>query len=260
MKTIEVDGARLAYSISGNGNRAIAFAHGWCSMSAHWQAQVEYFAPTRRVICWDRRGMGASTCGQPAESPARHADDLLAILDHEGIERVTVVGHAGGGPSALTFATRHAARTAALVMVDTRLNGPTSSGRPSGFAFGVEKMIERLGAPDSDTFFAATYAGYFGRRAAPDVVAAAVANALATPRTIAAAEVSHMVGDTAALAGEVRCPVLWVSAMADDSAPVRAAFERVTIGHVVGSGHFVQVEVPEQLNLMIEAFLADELG
>jgi pimeloyl-ACP methyl ester carboxylesterase len=69
----------------------------------------------------------------------------------------------------------------------------------------------------------------------------------------------HIATDTASLAAQVRCPVLWVSAQADDTAAVRGWFERVTVGHVVGSGHFVQLEVPEQLNLMIEAFLADEV-
>jgi hypothetical protein len=49
--------------------------------------------------------------------------------------------------------------------------------------------------------------------------------------------------------------VLWVSANPADTAHVREGFADVMIGHVVGSGHFVGLEVPEQLNPMIEILL-----
>ena len=59
----------------------------------------------------------------------------------------------------------------------------------------------------------------------------------------------------------MRCPVLWVSARPDDAAAVRPHFAGtdLSIGHVVGSGHFVQVEVPDQFNPMLAAFLADKV-
>ncbi len=114
--------------------------------------------------------------------------------------------------------------------------------------------LERDGAP----YFERLYRSFFGPRAPEAVVADAVANALATPVTTATAEMRHMGLDMAAAAAQVRCPVLWVSAQPDDTAEVRERFAgtEVMVGHVVGSGHFVQVEVPEQLNPMIAAFLA----
>jgi hypothetical protein len=83
-----------------------------------------------------------------------------------------------------------------------------------------------------------------------------VANALATDRATAAAEMRHILVDTTAMARQVRCAVLWVSARPDDTAGVRDAFPDAMVGHVVGSGHFVGVEVPEQLNPMIEVLMA----
>jgi pimeloyl-ACP methyl ester carboxylesterase len=173
---------------------------------------------------------------------------------------VVVAGHAGGGPSALAFAVRHAARTSALVMVDTRVHRPAPAGARDAFADGIGRSIERLGGPEGPEYFARLYRSFFGPRADPSIVDDAVANALGTPLEVAVAEMRHFVGDTAALAAGVTCPVLWVSAQPDDSAAVAAAFPaaaggRPSIGHVVGSGHFVQLEVPEQLNPMIGAFL-----
>ena len=50
MGTIDIDGAALTYDVDGQGESAIAFVHGWCSKAAHWDRQVEYFAPTHRIV------------------------------------------------------------------------------------------------------------------------------------------------------------------------------------------------------------------
>lgn len=255
MQTIDVDGARLSYLVEGEGEPALAFAHGWCSRLDHWDAQADAFRGRHRVVRWDRRGMGRSQGGVPADSPARHADDLVAILDAESIERVVIVGHAGGGPSAIAFAARHPGRARGLVLVDTGIYAPPAAGSEDAFATGIAKTIERITGPDGDERFRRQYTSYFGPRAAPAIVEAAVANALAVPREVAAGEVRHMLSDTVGWAGQVTCPVLWVSAQPTDTARVKAAFADVAVGHVVGSGHFVQVEVPEQLNPMIEVFV-----
>jgi pimeloyl-ACP methyl ester carboxylesterase len=202
--------------------------------------------------------MGRSRCGDPAEGPSRHADDLAAILDREGVDRVTVVGHAGGGPSAVTFAARHADRTDALVMVDTRLHDAPPAGQPDPFAEWIERSVARLLA-DGEPYFRRLYASFFGPRASEAVVEDAIANAVATPLPTAAAEMRHICLDTASLARQVRAPVLWVSAQPEDTATVQAAFGDVSVGHVVGSGHFVQLEVPEQFNAMLDAFLTEKL-
>src|SRR5687768_11864137 len=134
MATLDVDGARLHHTVEGDGPQALAFAHGWCSKSEHWEAQAERFRATHRVVRWDRRGMGRSPADRPAASPAVHADDLVAILDHAGIERATIIGHAGGGPTAVAFAANHADRAEGLVMVDTRLHAVLPAGAPDRWA------------------------------------------------------------------------------------------------------------------------------
>ncbi|MBK5198896.1 MAG: alpha/beta hydrolase, partial [Methyloceanibacter sp.] len=41
-----------------------------------------------------------------------------------------------------------------------------------------------------------------------------------------------------------------------DIARLRELVPQLRFGHVVGSGHFCQLEVPEQVNAMIDRFLA----
>jgi pimeloyl-ACP methyl ester carboxylesterase len=46
----------------------------------------------------------------------------------------------------------------------------------------------------------------------------------------------------------------------DAPADLRGACPKITIGQTVGAGHFNQLEVPDQVNRMIERFLAINLG
>lgn len=65
-----------------------------------------------RMITTERPGYGAST-RLPGRRFAEHADDLAAILDHLGIERLPVIGGSGAGPHILSFCARHPDRVVA---------------------------------------------------------------------------------------------------------------------------------------------------
>jgi pimeloyl-ACP methyl ester carboxylesterase len=60
-----------------------------------------------------------------------------------------------------------------------------------------------------------------------------------------------------ALAGAT-VPVLSIGSAvpANSAADLRRACPAITIGQTVGAGHFIQLEVPDQVNAMIERFLA----
>jgi pimeloyl-ACP methyl ester carboxylesterase len=140
--TVDVDGSALAYDIDGAGEAAFAFVHGWCSKAEHWQAQASYFEPNYRVVRWDRRGMGRSREARAADTPQRHADDLAAIMDRVDVGAVAVVGHAGGGPAAVTFAATYPDRVTHLVLVDTRLHAAPATGED---AFAAASSSPRRG-------------------------------------------------------------------------------------------------------------------
>jgi pimeloyl-ACP methyl ester carboxylesterase len=57
--------------------------------------------------------------------------------------------------------------------------------------------------------------------------------------------------------GRVGVPVLSIGSAvpANAAADLRGACPTITIGQTVGAGHFNQLEVPDQVNAMIERFL-----
>jgi pimeloyl-ACP methyl ester carboxylesterase len=85
-----------------------------------------YIGAGHRFIAPSRFGYLGSSL-PPAALPADQADAYALLLDTLGIERATVFGYSGGGPSAIQFALRHAGRTTALILLASALPGKTGA-------------------------------------------------------------------------------------------------------------------------------------
>jgi pimeloyl-ACP methyl ester carboxylesterase len=69
-----------------------------------------------RYLMADRPGYGGSS-RKPGRGMADIADDLVALLDMHGLERVPVMGTSGGGPHALAIAAQHPDRISAVSVI-----------------------------------------------------------------------------------------------------------------------------------------------
>jgi len=97
-----VDGRELEVEISGpDGAPLLAFHHGTPGASVQLDAMVEATtARGLRLLTWSRAGYGAST-RRPGRDVASEVADLVALLDHVGVDDCLVAGWSGGGPHAL---------------------------------------------------------------------------------------------------------------------------------------------------------------
>jgi pimeloyl-ACP methyl ester carboxylesterase len=68
------------------------------------------------MVTTERPGFGASS-PLPGRGFAEPADDLAAILDEIGIDRIHVIGGSGAAPHQLAFAARHPGRVRAMTVV-----------------------------------------------------------------------------------------------------------------------------------------------
>jgi len=73
-----------------------------------------------QLVYVDHRGSGRSAAGDPAEYTLDHnVDDLDALREHLGLERISLLGSSYGGIVAQGYALRHPERLANLILVCT---------------------------------------------------------------------------------------------------------------------------------------------
>jgi aminoacrylate hydrolase len=86
---------------------------------AYWTPNLAALSEQYRVILYDHRGTGRSDRAlQPDLEVDDMADDLLALLDGLGLDRVRLVGHAAGGLIGLAIALGNPERLVSLVVVN----------------------------------------------------------------------------------------------------------------------------------------------
>ena len=71
----------------------------------------------RPVVTYDPRGVERSVKDEPTSesTPEEHADDIAAVIDALGVERVDLVGSSGGAVNSLALVARHPGRVRTLV-------------------------------------------------------------------------------------------------------------------------------------------------
>ncbi|CAN5669350.1 hypothetical protein BH10ACT10_BH10ACT10_07240 [soil metagenome] len=96
-------------------------AHGVTANHLAWKVLADLDRCT--VVAPDLRGRGRSHPDGPAGMD-RHADDLLAVADHLGLDAPLLTGHSMGGFVSTAFVQRHPDRVAGTVLVDGGLPFP----------------------------------------------------------------------------------------------------------------------------------------
>ena len=126
MASITRRGASIGYSRSGTGP-AVLMLQGAGVVGNGWRPQVDALVPRYTVITNDNRGIGASTRGEGPLTIEAMADDALAILKAEGIERFHLAGHSMGGLIAQQIALTVPERVTSLALLCTFSRGPQAA-------------------------------------------------------------------------------------------------------------------------------------
>ena len=102
------------------GAPAIVLLHGWTvSADLNWFACYEALGRRYRVIAMDHRGHGRGLRARRRFRLADCADDVAALCEVLGIDRITPVGYSMGGPIALLTWHRHRELVDGLVLCAT---------------------------------------------------------------------------------------------------------------------------------------------
>lgn len=115
MPFLQTSSSRVHYDVHGAGE-PLVFIHGAGANSLVWFQQIAHFAKSYRCIVPDIRGFNQSTCDAKDAHPRHYPDDLLAILDAEGVTSAKLVCQSMGAWAGLPLAVRHPKRVSALVL------------------------------------------------------------------------------------------------------------------------------------------------
>ena len=128
---------------------ALVLLHAFPLSSGMWAPQRRSLASTCRVLTPDQRGFGGSPLGSDPPSLDAVADDLAALLDRLGLDRVVLGGSSMGGYATMAFARRHPERLAGLVLIGTK-----ASADPPEAAANRERIAAAVLADPSSTVLA----------------------------------------------------------------------------------------------------------
>jgi len=243
----------LSYDDAGTGEPAVVLIHGWAfGNRSHLVPQFEHLAENRRVILLDLPGQGG---GDPAPPGFGFHDCTAAIggvLEATGIQEAVVCGHSFGGRLAVEVAASYPQRIAGAALLDPVLLFPApvreqatmlaSAFESDGWRSALERYFSALLSPFDP----------------PEVRSKVLEELAEVPRALAVQVMrAGMSGDGSEALAEVRCPVLVIRRRETphDVPRLQELQPEAWVGQVVGTGHWMTLSVPDQVNAMLDRFL-----
>jgi pimeloyl-ACP methyl ester carboxylesterase len=256
MPTVSRSGARLFYEDIGTGDPPIVLVHGIGNHTTFTE-QTEHFRRDHRVIAPDLPGFGESEAPpEPGYGITDYADDLIWLCDQLELRAPVVVGHSTGAAIAFELAAARPELPAAIVLLDPIPIVPLPALREQRAA-----LLPALAAPDYRNALRSFAESRMFRPTDEATARARIVDQMcATPQQVLVAtfaSLSDWSGEH--LAHRIQCPVLLITAgdgLPADLARTRELIPALELGRTVGAGHFAHVFTPQQVNAMIDRFLA----
>jgi len=122
------------------GDTPLVLLHGLSANASSFSALIHAgLAPAFRVIAPDLRGRGRSDKPAVGYTMLDHARDVVALMDHAGIDRAVLTGHSFGGYLGIYLAATFPDRFERLVVIDAAITSHPRVGEM------LKPSLERLG-------------------------------------------------------------------------------------------------------------------
>jgi pimeloyl-ACP methyl ester carboxylesterase len=257
MRQLERDGVALCYEEAGEGEPPVLLVHGWCCDHTYFAPQFEHFAERgHRVVAMDLRGHGKSDKPDQHYTMQAFAEDLAWMCQCLELAKPVVIGHSMGGIVAFDLAVRYPHLPSAVVMLDAAVVLPSTA------RAAIPSLLRELRGPD----YRNVLRGYASRalfiptddEQRKERILQSMS--FAPQHVVVSAFEGLRDYDPTEAAGGLAVPGVYIAAdelqPRSDMTRFHGMFADIQYGKTVGSGHFCQLEVPEQVNAMIERFLA----
>jgi len=148
MSVIVVKEGLIHYEVIGRG-QPLVFLHGWLGSWRYWVPAMEELSLHYRTYALDLWGFGDSDKLSLSYNVDAYVELLQEFLDHLGVHRTSLVGHALGGVVALSFADKIPERVERVMGVSVPLVGASINRPLAGFS-GNGDELARLVARRAD--------------------------------------------------------------------------------------------------------------
>jgi pimeloyl-ACP methyl ester carboxylesterase len=143
MKRAKGDGVGIQLACWEGVKDNILCIHGLTANCRCWDRIIAGLAPEFRVLAMDLRGRGLSDKPSEGYSVEQHIMDVACLLEDQGLEQVTLMGHSLGAYIALAFAARHPDRVRKLILMDA--GGHLEQARWDQIHQAIKPAVDRLG-------------------------------------------------------------------------------------------------------------------
>jgi len=188
---------RIAYQVLGDGPHDLIYAPGFIShldlqwTDPDWARSINRLASFSRLIIFDKRGTGLSDPTPTLPTLEERTDDMRAVLDAVGSERVDLLGFSEGAAMSAMFAATYPERVRSIVLVNpvawfNDVRADLWQTAEESLA-GISKVVDNWGQGDLLTFMAPSLpqgelgrrvTGVFERAAASPAMARALVDAI----------------------------------------------------------------------------------
>ena len=243
------DGTPISYEIHGTGEPTLVFVHGWSCDARYWRAQIAHFSGKQRVVVLDLAGHGHSGTGRVHYSMAAFGEDVRAVTEAAGAQKIILIGHSMGGSVIAEAARLMPDRVIGLIGVDTLENIEYPL---------TQEEFKNMVAPLEKDFPTASRQ-FVGEMISPQTDQGLrewiLADVSAAPPTVALSAMNEMMtqyitGKAAKVFEEIRIPVISVNG---DVWPINyegnrrhmLSYEAIVLKN---ADHFLMMNRPEEFN------------
>jgi pimeloyl-ACP methyl ester carboxylesterase len=252
----------LAHRESGSG-LPVVLLHAFPLSSAMWLEQRELLGGHCRVITPDQRGFGGSELGADEPSLGESADDVLALLDRLGLDRVVLGGLSMGGYVAMELLRLAPERVRALLLADTKASADPPEAREGRLR--TAEAVERDGTGSLAETMLPMLLGATTLRTRPTVAGRVrgLVSAAPAPAVAWASRAMATRPDSFDALRSTEVPALVVVGDEDALSPVAQAQEMVDalpqgrLAVVPGAGHLSAMEDPAAFASAVREWLAE---
>ena len=245
------EGIKVHYEMSGKGDEALIFIHGWTCSADFWRGQTSAFAGLR-VIAVDLPGHGRSDKPQTDYTMTYFARSIDAVMRDAGVKRAVLIGHSMGTPIVRQFYRLYPDKTLGLVIVDGALRLLMPAAQMEAFTAQLRNNYKTAAPQMIDTMLTPVK----DEKLKSEIRAAM----LSTPDYVAISAMAGMADQKLYEPDSIKVPVLAVMAKSPFWGPDTESFARSLAPDLdfhmwEGVSHFLMMEKPDEFNRTLQAFL-----